>query len=57
MLDFNLAEGDRVLLDPGTHFTVNQVGADTVVDLGNGDQVILVGVSMSSLTGNWIVTG
>jgi len=57
VLGFNLAEGDRVLLDPGTHFTVSQVGADTVVDLGAGDQVILVGVSMSSLTGAWIVVG
>jgi|GEM_PF-1891554 len=57
VLDFNMAEGDRVLLDPGTHFTVSQVGADTVVDLGAGDQVILVGINMASLTGSWIVTG
>ena len=46
-----------MLLDPGTNFTVNQVGSDTVVDLGNGDQVILVGISMTSLTGNWLVVG
>jgi Ca2+-binding RTX toxin-like protein len=57
VLDFHLAEGDRVLVDPGTHFTVLQVGADTVVDMGNGDQVILVGINMASLTGAWIVTG
>jgi len=55
VLDFNLAEGDRVQLDPGTHFTVAQVGADTVITLGAAsDQVILVGVQMSSLTGDWI---
>jgi serralysin len=54
VLDFNLSEGDRVQLDPGTVFSVSQVGADTVIDMGAGDQMILVGVSMSSLTGPWI---
>jgi Ca2+-binding RTX toxin-like protein len=54
VLDFNLSEGDRVQLDPGTVFSVSQVGADTVINMGNGDQMILVGVSMSTLTGAWI---
>jgi serralysin len=56
VLDFSLAEGDRVQLDPGTTFSVAQVGADTVITLGGGsaDQVILVGVQMSTLTGDWI---
>ena len=54
ILDFNLAEGDRVQLDPGNTFAVSQVGADTVITLGAGDQVILVGVQMSSLTDGWI---
>ena len=54
VLDFHLAEGDRVQLDPGTTFTVSQVGADTVIDLGAGDQLILVGVQMSTLTNGWI---
>ncbi|HLZ76004.1 hypothetical protein [Phenylobacterium sp.] len=61
VLDFNLAEGDRVQLDPGTTYTVSQVGADTVIDMGasNGapNQMILVGVQMSTLTGNWIFEG
>ena len=53
--DFNFAEGDRVLLDPGTMFSVAQVGADTVVTLGAAtDQVILVGVDMSTLGEGWI---
>ncbi len=52
--DFSVSEGDRVMLDPGTTYTVAQVGADTVVSMGGGGQVILVGVSMSSLTGSWI---
>jgi serralysin len=52
--DFNRAEGDRVLLLTGTTYTVNQVGGDVVINMNGGGQLILVGVSMSSLTGNWI---
>ena len=54
VLDFHLAEGDRVLLDPGTTYTVSQVGADTVIDMGAGNQMILVGVQMTTLTPGWI---
>ena len=56
VLDFNLAEGDRVQLDPGATYAVSQVGGDTVITLGGvaSDQVILVGVQMSSLTPGWI---
>jgi serralysin len=54
VLDFHLAEGDRVMVDPGTIYTVSQSGADTVIDMGAGNQMILVGVSMTSLTGAWI---
>ena len=54
VLDFKLSEGDRVQVDLGTTYSVNQVGADTVVDLGNGDQLILVGVSASALAPGWI---
>ncbi len=48
VLDFSVAEGDRVQLDPGTTFTVMQVGSDTVIMMSAG-QVVLVGVSMASL--------
>ncbi|WP_372786681.1 M10 family metallopeptidase C-terminal domain-containing protein [Phenylobacterium sp.] len=54
VLDFNLAEGDRVMLDPGTTYTASQVGADTVIDFGGGNQMILVGVQYSTLTPGWI---
>jgi Ca2+-binding RTX toxin-like protein len=54
--DFSVAEGDRVVLDAGTSYSVEQVGADTVVHMSAGD-VILVGVSMASLTGAWITVG
>ena len=60
ILNFS-AGHDVVELDPGTTFTVSQVGADTVIDMGaiNGvpNQVILVGVSMSSLTASSIFLG
>ena len=48
VLDFSVAEGDRVQLDAGTTYSVSQVGSDTVLTMSAG-QVILVGVSMSSL--------
>jgi hypothetical protein len=54
VLDFHLSEGDRVMLDPGTSYTVSQVGADTVIDMGAGNQMILVGVQLSTLTPGWI---
>jgi Ca2+-binding RTX toxin-like protein len=53
--DFSFAQGDRLKLDGAPSRTISQVGADVVVDMGNGDQVILVGVSLSSLGEGWIV--
>ncbi|OHB30585.1 MAG: hypothetical protein A2790_23010 [Phenylobacterium sp. RIFCSPHIGHO2_01_FULL_69_31] len=55
--DFSRAQGDRVLLDAGTTYTVAQAGADTVVSMTGGGQVILVGVSLSSLGDGWITAG
>jgi len=54
VIDFNQAEGDRVLLDPGTTYTLSQLGADTVIDFGAGSQMILVGVTLSTLMPGWI---
>ena len=54
VLDFNAAEGDRVQLDQGTVYTVAQVGADTVISMTGGGQMILVGVQSSSLGAGWI---
>jgi hypothetical protein len=52
VVDFKLAEDDRVMLDPGT--TLSQVGADTVLDMGGGHQMILVRVQTASLPSGWI---
>ncbi|MBS0362341.1 MAG: 1,3-beta-glucanase, partial [Proteobacteria bacterium] len=57
VLDFNQAEGDRVQLDPGATYTLSQVGSDTVVDMGGGNEVILVGVTLSTLKTGWIFEG
>ena len=57
IVDFSLAEGDRVRLEPGSAYTVAQVGADTVVEIAGGARVILEGVQFSTLSGDWIVVG
>ncbi|MFZ5719092.1 MAG: calcium-binding protein [Pseudomonadota bacterium] len=54
VVDFDTGQGDRVLLDPGTQHTVAQVGADTVISMTGGGQMILVGVQLSSLPDGWI---
>ncbi|MFN3523890.1 MAG: matrixin family metalloprotease [Phenylobacterium sp.] len=54
VIDFSRAQGDRVQLDPGTAYTVSQSGADVVIAMTGGAQMVLVGVSLSSLTGDWI---
>jgi Ca2+-binding RTX toxin-like protein len=57
VVDFHLAEGDRVMLDPGTTYTLKQIGADAVLDMGGGHQMILVGIPMSSLGPSTIFLG
>ena len=52
--DFSLAQGDRVLLDKGTSYTVLHAGGDTIVDMGNGDQVVLVGVNVTAPEATWL---
>lgn len=52
--DFNRAEGDRVQLDPGSTYTTAQAGADVVVVVGGQAQIILVGIQLSALTGDWL---
>jgi serralysin len=53
--DFNYAEGDRVVFDPGTTYTIAQQGADVVITMGPGNQMILAGVQLSSLGSGWIL--
>ena len=57
VLDFHISEGDRGRLDPGTTYTISQVGADTVLDMGGGHQMILVGVTLGALPTGSIFLG
>jgi Ca2+-binding RTX toxin-like protein len=56
VLDFNAAEGDRVLLDAGATYTASQQGGDVVIQMGGGE-MLLVGVQLTSLPPGWLVAG
>ena len=56
VLDFSQAQGDRVQVDAGSTYSLSQVGSDTVIDMGGGNQMILVGVQLASLATGWIFT-
>jgi beta-glucanase (GH16 family) len=53
--DFNYAEGDRVHIDDGAHYTATQSGADVVIDLTGGGEMILQHTQLSALAADWIV--
>jgi Ca2+-binding RTX toxin-like protein len=53
--DFNRAEGDRIVLDSGTRYTVSQAGDDVHIDMEGGGELILAHVHLSTLTGDWLV--
>lgn len=53
--DFNAAEGDRVLVDPGVTYTVSQDGTDTVIALSTGGRMTLAGVDSATLSSGWLV--
>jgi Ca2+-binding RTX toxin-like protein len=52
--DFRHIEGDRVKIEPGSSYTVNQVGADTVINMADGSRLLLAGVQLSTLPEGWI---
>jgi serralysin len=58
VLDFSLAEGDRVMIDGGFAYAVSQSGADTVITLtASGDQLVLSGLGLGSLPAGSILLG
>jgi Ca2+-binding RTX toxin-like protein len=52
--DFHAAEGDRVMLDPGTSYHLIQAGADLVIDMGDGEEMVLRNVQLATLPPGWI---
>ena len=57
VLDFSAAAGDKVRVGAGVTYTLAQEGADTVIDLGSGQRMVLEGVQLTSLPEGWIVGG
>ncbi|WP_421933164.1 calcium-binding protein [Phenylobacterium sp.] len=55
--DFNYTQGDRIVLDGAPAYTVRQEGADTVIDLGGADRMVLVAVTAASLPAGWLIVG
>jgi len=53
--DFDATEGDRLFVSGGAGYTVAQVGADTVVALTGGGEIVLQGVQLSALEDGWIL--
>lgn len=53
--DFSSASGDRVRIDGGAPYTVSFVGGDATINIGNGDMLILNGVSSADILGNWLI--
>ena len=56
VLDFNVAEGDRVHLAPTMTLELHQDGADTLIIVDHGSSTMrLVGVDMTKLGSDWFV--
>ncbi len=51
---FGFGAGDQIQVAYGETYSLAQVGANAVATLGNGSQMILVGVSLSALPDDWI---
>ena len=54
VVDFKIAEGDRVQLLPGTIYTVSQRGADTVILMEGVGRMALSDVQLSTLPEGWL---
>ena len=54
VMDFNRAEGDQVRIDPGLSPIVSEVADGVAVSLAGGGRMVLVGVTLASLTGDWL---
>ena len=54
---FVAADGDRILLAPGTAYTVTAIANQVVIDIGGGAQLGLAGVTAGTFSADWIVFG
>ncbi len=56
IVDFNPAEGDRIVLTPGTTYQVYADHGAAVIDLGHGDMLRVDNTAVDHLS-DWIVFG
>jgi Ca2+-binding RTX toxin-like protein len=54
--DFSSAAGDRIMLAPGTSYTITTYQGSAVIALNANDQIVVAGVAPSQL-GDWLVFG
>lgn len=52
--DFDSAAGDRIILAPGSAYTVAQVGTDIHISITGGSELTLEKVELTSLPPDWI---
>ena len=55
--DFKPGEGDRILLAPGTAYTVTSISGQVVIDLGGGAELGLAGVTAGTFSSDWVIFG
>jgi serralysin len=53
--DFNGFEGDRIVIDDDTTYTISQSGSDMLITLATGDVVTLAGTTPNGLQLSWII--
>ncbi len=56
VIHFSVEEGDQVLVERGSAYTVTQDGADTVIEMAGG-RMVLADVQLSSLPTGWLLEG
>jgi Ca2+-binding RTX toxin-like protein len=57
VVDFDISQGDRVVIEAGTTYTFQQSGVDVVINMSGGGQLILAETALGSLGAGWIVSG
>ncbi|CAN7625917.1 SGNH/GDSL hydrolase family protein [Phenylobacterium sp. LjRoot225] len=57
IVDFDLAQQDRVQLDAGMSYSLSQAGSDTLLAFDGGAQMRLVGFQTASPPDTWILGG
>jgi Ca2+-binding RTX toxin-like protein len=57
VVDFSFAQGDRILLAPGTAYTAVAVSGQVGIQLAGGEVLALSGVAAGSFSTDWLVFG